>query len=161
MTLRRATPDDAPLLVRLYRHVHDPHVEAEPEVYRSPSDDEALAFYRERLARADVVVFVAEVEGQGVGYVLCQHVRREASAFTRAREYLMVDQLAVAADHRRAGLGRRLMAAAEELARELGLARVELDVRGWNAGARAFYQALGFAPAQLRLGRSGDQAMGT
>ncbi|MBX3471176.1 MAG: GNAT family N-acetyltransferase [Planctomycetes bacterium] len=155
MTIRRATVHDAALLARLHRHVHDAHVQAEPDLYRVAPDEQVLGFHRERLTSPDVVVLLDEAEGgEAAGYVVCQRVRREASALTSAREVLLVAELGVAPGRRRAGLGRALMRAAEALARELGLSRVELDVRAWNVGARAFYEALGYAPAQLRLGRA-------
>ncbi|MCO5169186.1 MAG: GNAT family N-acetyltransferase [Planctomycetes bacterium] len=165
MTIRRATINDAALLARLHRDVHAAHVQAEPDAYRVAPEEQVLGLHRERLTSPDVVAFLGEAEGgEAVGYVVCQRVRREASTLTSAREYLLVVELGVAPGRRRAGLGRALMGAAEALARELGVSRVELDVRAWNVGARAFYEALGYAPAQLRLGRalsgSGPAAVG-
>ncbi len=55
-----------------------------------------------------------------------------------------VNYLAVAATARRQGLGRRLMAAAEEGLARLGCAKVNLQVRAGNAEALAFYEALGY-----------------
>ena len=64
------------------------------------------------------------------------------------------------------GLGRRLLEWLERPARVAGLARIVLEVRADNAGARAFYERLGYRPlallpgyyqgreAALRLGRS-------
>ena len=52
--------------------------------------------------------------------------------------------LHVAADTRRRGVGRALMAAAEELARRRGAAHLSLDVDVGEAGAIAFYTALGY-----------------
>lgn len=154
MLLRRATVDDAPTLAALNRWVHEPHVAAEPAVYPPLDPAAAEAWARERLAAADVRALVAEVDGVAVGLVVTQVVRRPATPFTFARAFLLVDQLAVAPAARRRGVGRALMAAVRDLARELGLARIELDVRAWNQGAVAFYRALGWAPAQLRLGLS-------
>jgi ribosomal protein S18 acetylase RimI-like enzyme len=51
--------------------------------------------------------------------------------------------LAVAPDRRREGLGRRLMAAAEAWLRERGAPKLQLMVRGSNAEALGFYEALG------------------
>jgi ribosomal protein S18 acetylase RimI-like enzyme len=53
--------------------------------------------------------------------------------------------LHVAADARRRGVGRALMTAAEELARRQGAAHLSLDVDVGEAGAMAFYTALGYA----------------
>ena len=62
--------------------------------------------------------------------------------------------LAVAPDRRRAGLGRALMAAAEEWLRARGAPKLQLMVREGNADARAFYHALGFVDQPVAvLGR--------
>jgi ribosomal-protein-alanine N-acetyltransferase len=52
--------------------------------------------------------------------------------------------LAVAADHRRQGLGRRLMDWLALTAIEAGVFRIDLELRTGNAAARVFYQTLGF-----------------
>ena len=51
--------------------------------------------------------------------------------------------LAVAPAWRRAGLGRRMMAAAEQWLRGRGVAKIQLMVREGNDAALAFYLALG------------------
>jgi ribosomal protein S18 acetylase RimI-like enzyme len=51
--------------------------------------------------------------------------------------------LAVSPDHRRGGLGRALMVAAEVWLRERGAPKIQLMVRGANADALGFYEALG------------------
>ncbi len=52
--------------------------------------------------------------------------------------------LAVAAEHRRQGLGRQLMEWLTATAMEAGVFRIELELRAQNEPARAFYHSLGF-----------------
>jgi len=52
--------------------------------------------------------------------------------------------LAVAPGHRRRGLARRLLAWLEETALTAGTFTIGLELRAGNAGARAFYAALGY-----------------
>ncbi|MBL9087645.1 MAG: GNAT family N-acetyltransferase [Planctomycetia bacterium] len=153
LRLRRATLSDAATLASLRRFVHEPHVAAEPRVYAALDVEGGLAAMRERLGGAGVVGIVAEHDGTAAGYVLAQEVRRAATPLTEARSYLLVDELAVAPSARRLGVGRALMAEAEGVAKALGLARIELDVRAWNDGAARFYAALGYAPFATRLAR--------
>jgi len=55
-----------------------------------------------------------------------------------------INYLAVDADHRGTGLGRRLMNHAEDTLRARGCPKINLQVRSTNAGVLAFYAALGF-----------------
>jgi ribosomal protein S18 acetylase RimI-like enzyme len=65
-----------------------------------------------------------------------------------------VYDLAVAPDHRRAGLGRMLMAAAEQWLRARGAPKIQLMVREDNADALGFYEALGLERQKVvTLGR--------
>ena len=65
--------------------------------------------------------------------------------------------LAVAADLRRTGLGRTLMARAEELLTARGCAKIQLMVRSDNADVVAFYDRLGYERSDVAvLGRRLD-----
>ena len=62
--------------------------------------------------------------------------------------------LAVSPEHRRKGLGRALMAAAEAWLRERGAPKIQLMVRADNDAALGFYEALGLERQQVvTLGR--------
>lgn len=62
--------------------------------------------------------------------------------------------LAVAPDHRRAGLGRALMAAAEDWLRACGAPKIQLMVREDNHEALGFYESLGLERQKVvTLGR--------
>ena len=56
-----------------------------------------------------------------------------------------INYLAVDPAHRRAGLGRAMMAAAERLLRAAGCPKINLQVRTSNRDVIAFYQRIGFA----------------
>jgi ribosomal protein S18 acetylase RimI-like enzyme len=65
--------------------------------------------------------------------------------------------LAVLPVRRGAGIGRALMAAAEEWLQTRGALKIQMMVRGSNAAARGFYQALGYAVQDVvTIGRQFD-----
>lgn len=66
-----------------------------------------------------------------------------------ARPLLNVHDLAVLAEFRGRGVGRALLSAAEQHARERGCAKLTLEVREDNAGARRLYEQYGFRDYEL------------
>ena len=55
-----------------------------------------------------------------------------------------INYLAVDPDSRRQGLARQMMTAVEERLRDLGCAKINLQIRRDNGDAIAFYQRIGF-----------------
>jgi len=106
-----------------------------PEAAQWPEAELRGAFYL-----AGVVAYVSEQQGAIAGVVIGRRVGDEAEILN----------LAVRAERRRRGQGKRLVAKMlEELARS-GVSRVFLEVRQSNVGAIEFYERLGFATAGLR-----------
>lgn len=90
------------------------------------------------MATGNQVIFGAEILGKLVGYV---SLSRELAARIQHNAVL---GLAVLQDHRRQGIGKQLMAQAEEWARFNGLRRLELTVSVQNEPALQLYRSLGF-----------------
>jgi GNAT superfamily N-acetyltransferase len=98
------------------------------------------------LERPDQAVFVAEREGELLGWIHVQEFHSLASDPAGLVTGLVVDPAA-----RRRGLGRGLMEAAEGWARARGLASLRLRARLARAGAHAFYRRLGYSLAKRQL----------
>ena len=83
---------------------------------------------------------------------VCQ-LRYRLSVWTGTEDCWLED-LYVAGDARRSGIGRSLVAAALESASARGCRRVELDVNEENTAALGFYRALGFSTEPKPPGRT-------
>ena len=93
-------------------------------------------------------MFVAELDGELVGFASVserQHWVGDVDGY--------VGELAVAPSASRKGVGRMLIGAAEDWARERGLAHLTLETGASNRTARAFYAALGFLEEDVRLAK--------
>ena len=101
-----------------------------------PSPDQP--FFTADLTPADVLV--AEVDGAVAGYVALGPATRLESN----RHVVYMRGLAVAPEHQGRGVGRALVEAAVDAARERGARRLTLRVLAENAPARRLYQACGF-----------------
>ena len=84
--------------------------------------------------RRDALVVVAQTETRIAGFAIMRYRDDDAH----------LDLLGVAPEYRRSGLGRRLVEWLEKPALVAGIATVLLEVRESSAGARAFYERLGY-----------------
>ena len=97
--------------------------------------------FEEELTQNRLARYLVALDGEAiVGYAGTWLVINEAH----------VTNVAVHADRRRQGIGRVLMDALMQMAREEGMESMTLEVRVSNEAARALYQQLGFVSAGIR-----------
>lgn len=89
------------------------------------------------------MIFLAYGEQQAVGIATCF---LGFSTFY-ARPLINVHDLAILPQHRGRGIGKKLLGAVEQKARELGCCKVTLEVQENNTLARRVYESSGFAQA--------------
>lgn len=119
MEIRAATADDITKVLELWRN----------EAAASPTDDEEGL--RALIARDAHALLVATEQGRVIGTVI--------GAWDGWRGNIY--RLAVRDDHRRGGMGSRLVAAAVESMRERGARRIAALVEADNALGQAFWRA--------------------
>ena len=132
-TVRRADRDDVDALAPLF--------DAYRRFYEQPGDVAlASAYLHARLERGESVVFVAEADGQLLGFTQLYPTWCSVAA---ARIFVLYD-LFVDDDARRGGVGRALMLAAQAFAREAGAVRIDLSTARTNVRAQGLYESLGW-----------------
>ena len=92
---------------------------------------EGIAMY---LARNPDMSLVAEADGEIVATVLCGHDGRRG----------FIHHMAVAATHRRSGIGRRMVERCLQTLVRAGIPKCHLFVAPENETGKAFWQSLGF-----------------
>jgi GNAT superfamily N-acetyltransferase len=134
LTLRAATPDDVPLILRFIRELAD----YERLLHEVEATEERL---RETLfgPRAYAEVVIAETQGEPQGFALFFH---NYSTFL-AKPGIYLEDLYVRPEARGRGIGRKLLAHLARIAKERGCGRLEWWVLDWNEPARRFYRSLG------------------
>lgn len=113
--------------------------------------DAYLAVLVGRCAQHAGQLFVAEVEGQIVGFAaVLGRIEPEAPDQEQAA-HTYVSDLVVLPAHRNCGIGRKLLEQAETLARRLGTTRLEIGVLSKNPDAARLYRGFGFADFRIMM----------
>jgi RimJ/RimL family protein N-acetyltransferase len=137
--VRRAEPRDAAALVELARDVV-----SEPEGWLPATDGawrtvgEERRYLRTARGSRHTAVFVAETDTGLVGRLSIARDPKPACA------HVADLGLMVARHARRHGVGRALLAAAEDWARASGVLKIELHVFPHNGAALALYESAGY-----------------
>jgi GNAT superfamily N-acetyltransferase len=115
-----------------------------------PSAPASVSQRLAELARqGHIAVFVAEVDGRPVGLATAYIV----PAIHVDRPVGVLSALVVQEGHRRRGLGRELVAAAEAWARDRNAYRMTLSTGLARQEAHAFYEGLGYEHTSRRYSR--------
>lgn len=139
VSIRRAAPGDAAALVALARSVA-----AESgawlltdATWRSAADERR--YLRAVRSSSHAAVLVAETPaGELVGRLSIARDQHPSSPHVADIGVMVADT------HRRRGVGRALLAAAADWARDVGIAKLELSVFPHNTAAIALYEELGY-----------------
>jgi phosphinothricin acetyltransferase len=153
MNIRGSVPDDAGAVGDLLIELGDHHFELQPH---NPRYGVKSARWHEIARHAvgdpDGEVLIAEEAGAVIG---CSVLRYEDKPWGLACQ---VETLIVTAAWRGQGVGRALLAAGEDAATRRGALGMRVEVVVENDEAQAFYEARGYRPLALRLGKPVERA---
>ncbi len=133
MNIRKATREDLSGVVELF--------DGYRRFYEAPSDPEgARRFISARLEAGDSVIFVAEADGRLLGFT---QLYPSFSSVSMKRVWILND-LFVAPNQRRSGVGSALLRKAEEFAKETAAKGLVLATQKTNTTAKARYDAASY-----------------
>lgn len=133
ITIRQATVEHLDVLVPLF--------DAYRRFYREDSDLEgARRFLLDRFEHNQSVIFLAYRDSQAIGFMQLY----PSFSSTAMRRIFILNDLFVAPDSRRGGVGTALLNAAAEYGRRVGAARLALSTELTNTTAQAVYEAAGW-----------------
>lgn len=151
--IRPAVGDDHVELCGLFDELDQLHRDARPDIFRKPAGDaRSRADMAGLIAGEGGTILVAD-SGNGLVGVAVALLRSPSHPLLVARKTVEIDNVVVRRSHRRQGIGRLLIAACVEWAKEYGADDIEVAVHDFNAAASAFYAALGFEASVHRLRR--------
>jgi len=141
IAIRRGTVRDRAFVVELGRRVSPTSVSS-LRLALPPLVEGAYERLVEYVLAREHDVLVADVDGAARGFALLLYDLPDEITLT---EQAFIAYMAVEPDWQRRGVGRRLLASIEDLARQRGLPYLSLMVTEDNAPARALYETSGFS----------------
>ena len=148
MKVRRATTQDVPALVALFEELEKMQRDWRVFTPRPGFADEVTRKYRQAFDRPNLVVLVAEDQGEIVG--MAHGEARTPSRFSDERA-LHLSGVVVRSDFRGRGVGRALVAEAARFAAEGGVPWLTLNTFAPNQGSTDFWESLGFRPRVVEM----------
>ncbi len=141
--IRRATEQDLPAISKLLFQVHKVHSDVRPDLFKvgakKYTDEEVSAI----LKNENTPVFVAEENGQVLGYAFCVHQEMLGKRSMQEVKTLYIDDLCVDEEARGKHVGTALYEHVLHFAKENGYYNVTLNVWADNKKAVGFYEKLG------------------
>lgn len=113
--------------------------------------DEYLAWMFDRCARYRGEVWIAEAGGRPIGFATLLLEVPRSDPDDPLPVHALLSELAVDEAWRRRGIGRCLLAKAEERVRDAGAAELRIGVFGANHDARRFYARAGYEELHVLL----------
>jgi ribosomal protein S18 acetylase RimI-like enzyme len=155
MSIRQATMNDYSAVCAVYDEIDTLHRDQLPQLFRKPHGPaRELDYFSELISNEDVGFFVAQVDGEIVGFGHVVMVTNPEFPILVPREYAVVDCIAIKAGYQHHGIGKMLMSEMQEWAAAKGASAIELNVYEFNQSAIAFYEGLGYQTYSRKMGKN-------
>ena len=154
INIRQATLDDYNVVCAVYDEIDTMHRDQLPHIFRKPDGPAREKDYFSGLINDETVgFFVAEAEGEIVGFGHVAMVKNHDFPILVPREYAVVDCIAIKAGFQHHGIGKALMLEMQARAEVNGASAIELNVYEFNQSAIAFYAGLGYQTVSHKMGK--------
>lgn len=152
MKIRNANVADIPQLLEMLDEIRAFHQAERPDIFKSDGVKFDKDQLMEMLSDESQAIFVAEVADKKLsGYAMCQLKLTENSSVLLPAKVLYLDDLFVAKEARKEGLGQQLLEACKDFARAENCTRLELNVWEFPDSALHFYEKSGFTTQRREM----------
>jgi ribosomal protein S18 acetylase RimI-like enzyme len=150
VVVRRARSEDAVTIAKFALALFAQHRNYDPNRFAELGNLEGAAgYYMSRAEADDAAVFVAESDGEVVGFAYLEYERIDYANLLKNAVWL--HDLYVDKGSRRTGAGKMLMQAAVEFGKKLGAAKIVLTVAAKNELAQEFFRSSGFRDTMVEM----------
>ena len=146
MEIRRAEKRDISRIIDLLKQIKTIHHNGRPDLFSADESKFSQEEIEGMLMDEGRRIFVSVDDSDVVnGYVFCQFREFSGNMHLKNHKTLWIEDFCVDDDARNCGIGKMLFNTAEKYAIETNCDDLTLNVWGFNAGAKAFYEANGMS----------------
>ncbi len=150
-TIRLATKEDHAALLPIGLETQEKHADAHPDIFRHGVAGLPEDYFLEHIDSETQAIYVAEVAGTIVGYVLLEVQDNSYLDMLLPRRLVYITDIAVLQAYQKQGIGHLLFQQSVEWAKDKGAASLDLTVWEFNHDARAFYERHGMMTLTRQL----------
>jgi diamine N-acetyltransferase len=143
VTIRLATKEDYPALLPIGLETQEKHADAHPDIFQHGVAGLPEDYFLEHIDSETQAIYVAEVAGSIVGYVLLEVKDNSYLDILLPRRLVYITDIAVLKSHQKQGIGHLLFQQSVEWAKDKGAASLDLTVWQFNQDAITFYERHG------------------
>ncbi len=152
ISIRKAEKKDAAKLCELLLGIAQLHHEGRPDIYGPGGAKYKVNDIEQKTENKDEIILVAVNENDEVlGYTMSKIIDVEAQGILLAHRKMYIDDVCVDPACRKMGIGKLLMAATKEQAKNLGCHLAELNVWAFNENAVEFYKSCGMQVQRMYM----------
>ncbi len=138
-------------IASIVEEVQNLHADLFPNVYKRFDYYEIEKVMVQMLSKEQCRLFIAQINEMTVGYIIIMIKEIPENAFHYSTRILHIDQLAVAEEYKKKGVGAVLIDKVEKVAQELNIFQLELEHLENNLIAKRFFFGKGFLPYRSKL----------
>lgn len=151
MNIRKATVSDAPTLAALNHSVQNMHADAFPGKFRRDTPEESVARVFSTAIQDPSSHWLVWEEEQPIAFICAEFREHDESWCLVAHRVCYLSGIVVAPQFRRKGIGRALLDALKQEAKERRVISIELDVWAFNEEAKQVFTSWGFHGMRERM----------
>ena len=151
MIITFANESHIPGMIRLLLQVGQVHHDIRPDIFRAGAQKYDEAALKELLKDPSRPIFIAEAEGNVLGYCFCILKEYAADPVLADRKELYIDDLCVEETCRGQGVATSLYRHVTEYAKQQGCQFITLNVWAGNDSAQRFYEYMGMTPRNTHM----------
>lgn len=149
VSIRRAEQKDFDDVVRLNKALFDFEAQFNHAFdVNWPYAPAGQMYFKKRFAEEDAFIYVAEHEGNVVGYIISFLT---SYAYRSVNPFCVIENMFVEEAYRAQGVGKRLVASVRKSAKGRGAKRLRVDAIAQNEKALEFYHTVGFGDVTVEL----------